>query len=202
MTLVVHLEGAAPGAVVSLVIDGVHVPQAAMREVHNANPGTHELSARVEGGVAVTTTLEAKEGETREVTLTLPPPPVVHAELPKNFEPHAEPKRSRNGVATAAFALGGLGLVVGTFTGLLAMSKKSDSRLGVQRAEAVRRQLGRRSRLGEVVGDVLPRSHSSPVGSARRSASSRIFASRPDDAPREGASLYLGPGTVGLHGAF
>jgi hypothetical protein len=201
-TLVVHFGGVPPGAAVSLSIDKGAVPPAATAELHKVNPGTHDLEARVEGRAAVTATVDVKEGETREVSLTLPPPPVVHVERPRSPPPPPPPPPTapRNSLATAGFVIGGVGIAVGSLTGLLALSKKSD--LDSQCPQKVcpttanddldsAKAWATFSTVAFVAGGV-----GAAVGLIA------LVAGRSNDAPHEGAALFIGPGSVGVHGAF
>ncbi len=200
-TLVVHFGGVPEGAVVSLSIDRGDVPPAAIAELHKVNPGTHDLEARVEGRAAVTATVDVKEGETREVSLMLPPPPVVYVERPKPLPPPPPPpKAQRNGLATAGFVVGGVGIAVGSLTGLLALSKKSD--LDSQCPQKIcpatanddldsAKSWATFSTVAFVAGGI-----GAAVGLIA------LVAGRSSDAPREGAALFIGPGSVGVHGAF
>jgi hypothetical protein len=199
-TLVVHFVGAPPGAMVSLSIDKSVVPPAAISELHKVDPGAHDLEARVEGGVAVAATVDLREGETREISLTLPPPPVVHTEPPKPPPPPPPVIPRRNSVATAGFVIGGVGIAVGALTGLLAISKKNE--LGPQCPNMN-----------------CPSSAQDDLDSAKSwatfstvafvaggiGAAIGIFAivgARPNEPQSEWAAFYVGPGSVGVHGAF
>jgi hypothetical protein len=199
-TLVVHFVGVAQGANVSLFIDKSVVPPAAITELHKVNPGAHDVEARVDGGVSVTTTIEVKEGETRDVSLTVPPPPVVRIERPKPPPPQPPEPEPRNVLATGAFVVGGVGIAVGALTGLLALSKKSDldAVCGPQKMcpssdddLSSAKSWATFSTVAFVAGG---------IGVAIGILS--VVGARSDEPQREGVALYIGPGSVGVHGAF
>jgi hypothetical protein len=119
----------------TVLVDGFTVPPAALGEPRVVNPGAHTVSARVGTGVETKATLETSEGETREIELIVqPPPPQSQAPIPVvgggqvagPGSPPAEREKKGNSFATVSFALGGVAAIVGTVSGLAAMSDESD----------------------------------------------------------------------------
>jgi len=113
--------------VVLVKVDGVEVPPAAV-ESRKVNPGKHVVTARIDDGPEATANAEVGEGETRALTLE-PTVPAVKAVagpvtpiVPKPDE-YVDEKRM-SPLVPIGFALGGIGLVAGTVTGLLAVSIK------------------------------------------------------------------------------
>jgi hypothetical protein len=117
----------------TVVVDGATVPLAALGEPRSVNPGTHTVSARVGTGVETKTSLETKEGETRDIELIVQAPPqgekpvpVVGTQRQETEPPTPHQEKKSNPVATAGFVIGGVGALVGTVAGLVAMSDESD----------------------------------------------------------------------------
>lgn len=115
----------------TVVVDGATVPVAALGEPRSVNPGAHTVSARVGSGVETKASLETKEGETRDIELIVQPPPQGAQPVPvlgsqgQGTQPPPPAKKS-NSVATSGFIVGGIGALVGTIAGVVAMSKEND----------------------------------------------------------------------------
>jgi hypothetical protein len=125
-TLLVRVDGLASDENVRLLIDDVAVPEAARSEPQKVDPGRHEVVARAGEGKAarqVRGAAEVKEGEARELALSLPPPaaapPEKEAETPPSAPPGI-PTLAKLGLGTAV-----LGATVGVVAGLSAMNKKT-----------------------------------------------------------------------------
>jgi hypothetical protein len=116
------------GAAIS--VDGNVVAQPMGHDVEfEVAPGSHEVSATLEGYEATTETVEATFGTRHEVRLTLlraEPEPVRR--LPP-AEPVVAPTENDGEIGTEVFVAGGIalaGVVAGTVLGLLALSEQSD----------------------------------------------------------------------------
>lgn len=126
---------------VQVTIDGAALPSALLRAEQMVDPGTRKLVGK-RGTEEVTQEVALSEGQSQTVTLSFggatAPPPVVPVAAPDPTAqpaqpltpPPAEPEKRRSGwqgiAGWSALGLGGAGLVLGSVTGLLAMSKKSD----------------------------------------------------------------------------
>ena len=147
----VKVVGVPEGTVVRVSVDGDPIPKAATLLPRKANPGEHQLVVTAAGYQHVRKTVVALEGKELVTTVEMkpveapqpaagkapPPPPSVPATKPQP-EP-TEPADSsaaisdagteKPGIPTYAyvgFGVGGLGLVVGSITGVMALSKASD----------------------------------------------------------------------------
>ncbi len=122
-----------------ITIDRARLPNAAVGVPRATNPGTHEIRVRAKGYEAESLSVTLAEGERKrlEIALLAQPRGAPVAQLPRS-EPEPPPPRnasteieadssgSRRGLAYAAFATGGAGLVFGGVTGALALHKKSE----------------------------------------------------------------------------
>lgn len=129
-----NVKGAQPGTPIIVKVDDVPVPEAALSAPRRVNPGRHLVVAK-SGMLEATQQVDVAEREVRDVDLELAPsggnghgdgavrgqgPVVVKTKGPILSKP----------VAYVALGVGGLGLVVGTITGLMASSAKSDAEKG------------------------------------------------------------------------
>jgi hypothetical protein len=128
-TIVIKLTGVPAGKVPTLLVDRIPVAASQVGEARKVNPGRHEIAAKQGQGAEATAIVEVAEAETKEVVLQVPPEPVVAEPQPGPGGPPppgapATEMRPRYGVAVGGFVLAGAGLVVGTVTGLVVLSKK------------------------------------------------------------------------------
>ncbi|HEY3819205.1 MAG TPA: hypothetical protein VGL81_18680 [Polyangiaceae bacterium] len=128
-TLRITIDGLPPGETAHLSIDGVIVPDAALTEPQKVDPGKHAIVLRVGEGAA---SREARgegtvaEGQTGEVTLTVPPRPAVV--VPVGPPPEApQPRISGTGplLVKLGFGTAIAGGVVVVIAGAEAVSKAS-----------------------------------------------------------------------------
>ena len=121
------------GRTSTVKIDGVEVPTAALADGRKVNPGKHVITARIDDGPESSANAELGEGETKTVTLTPTVPALVvkrtdepngQGSLPKPPE-YVEEKRL-SPLVPIGFVVAGLGVGVGSVSGILAMSKKGD----------------------------------------------------------------------------
>lgn len=123
-TLVFKLSGA-PG--VKVTLDGRELPNETLGSPRKVNPGKHTVVARAAGSADLNIEVAVEEGQTREVPLvfampaktitpepTPPPAPVVDT-APSHTSP----------LVYVGFGVAGVGIVVGSVTGALAMSSAS-----------------------------------------------------------------------------
>jgi hypothetical protein len=129
---------APPDAQVTVKIDGENVPLANLNMNRPIDPGEHTVEATAPGFKQAMAKVKLAEGGVDSIALTLeadpnaskaaPPPAAVPP--PAQQQPAVQPDRVDSGSsripAYAAFGVGIVGLGVGTVTGLMASSKKSD----------------------------------------------------------------------------
>jgi len=131
-SLKIVLVGVSAGVAVTLTLDGTNVPPAMVNVPRKLNPGAHRVIA-VGKGVKRTVDVEVKEGETKEITVDLagagtdePEPAAPAPSGPK--KPEAPPPAGTSPLVYVGFGVAGVGLVVGSVTGLLAMSKTNTAK--------------------------------------------------------------------------
>jgi len=117
------------GSTIGVTIDGVAVPAAAIRLPQRLDPGKHVVMVTV-GAAKKKRAIELKEGEAQTLTIDMSADDAVTPAVTSS-DTSAPPKKDETksgSVGTLAwigFGLGGAGIVAGTVTGLLAMSKTS-----------------------------------------------------------------------------
>lgn len=129
----ISVEGAPPNAKVT--IDGDSVPNAALGLGRPVDPGQHVVKAVADGYLPAEVSFTVAEAGKAEAKLKMekdpnavvtPPPQGPGDTIPP---PGGDDRRgggSNKTLAYAAFGVGGVGLVLGTITGLVAIGKKSD----------------------------------------------------------------------------
>lgn len=138
--LTVKLEPSSVAANVS--VDQAAVPAALIGAERPTDPGTHEIVATATGYSESRQSVTLAEGAHQEVTLTLVPdanapstplntntttmPANGSIALTPAAPPPAAPASRDNSLAVFALGIGGAGLVAGTVTGILAITKKND----------------------------------------------------------------------------
>lgn len=148
--LVLQLENAKPSEV-QITMDGKPLSSALVGEEQLANPGAHKVTG-ARGSEQTEQSFSLAEGQRGQVVLRFqkvtapvaaPPAPAnppgatagakpqwstyaPAAATPANAPSAASGKGGGNGLAIVSLVLGGAGLVTGTVTGVLAMSKRSD----------------------------------------------------------------------------
>jgi hypothetical protein len=199
-SITLHVTGVPAGKTAVVAIDGRALPAAAIGQPHKLNPGAHVVVARVENGPESRATVDVKEGETRDVSLAveLPKAPLVVTPKPAPAPPQ------RNKVAIVGFTIAGTGVAIGTMTGLLASSKKSnldtlcsaDKKCGPNAYDDLdsARTWGTVSTFAFVIGGIGLAIGVYGLIEKEEKKDERQPAAR--------VTPFIGPGSVGIHGAF
>ncbi len=125
---------APPDAKATVSVNNQAIPSALIGAERPTNPGTVQVNATADGFKPATQTVILSEGGNQEITLTLERDPNAVAVAPPATggtpigpvaPPDAGPKKSKT-AAYVALGVGGAGILVGTITGALALSKASD----------------------------------------------------------------------------
>jgi hypothetical protein len=109
-------------------LDDAPLPPAAIGVMRAINPGTHIFRASAPGLTSAEQTFSIAEGQTQDCVLRLGPLPraAATAAEPSRMAPDALSSRStplRKPLAYGLVGLGGVGIIVGTVTGVMAISK-------------------------------------------------------------------------------
>ena len=118
----------------AVAVAGKPVPAALLGVERPTDPGTQQVTATAEGYKPASATVTLTEGGHQDITLLLEKDPNAVAALPAATAPVTpaavpppEPAAAKNYTpAYVAYGVGAAGLLVGTVTGVLAMSKASD----------------------------------------------------------------------------
>ena len=115
-----------PAAPAQIVVDGDPVPPAAAQAPRKVNPGRHSIVAR-SGAIERKEDVTVAERDARIVTIDLKQPQSASAD-PSTVEPPREGSRSAlpKVLMIGGFAVGAIGIGVGSVTGLMSFSKVSD----------------------------------------------------------------------------
>ncbi len=197
--LELDLNGAAEGSDVRVNIDGVEFKPAALGAAISLNPGEHTIVISVNGDKKETTT-SLSEGQKSLVSIDLsglgmkkaPPKPLPITDSPSQTDP----------LVYVGFGVAGVGVLVGSVTGVMALSKASSAKDGCTSNRcppATHDDIDASSTLGTVstvsfvlggVGAVVG------VWGLTRSGGSS------EKPPGASASVWLGPASAGVSGKF
>jgi len=213
----IKVTGVPPGREPTVTVDGSAVPPAALGEPRAVDPGMHTIVAKIGTGPEARSSIQLREGETKEITLPVQAPPEearppAFAGAAPAYEPAAPPPRERSGgsgLATAGFVIAGVGVGIGAAAGIVALSGKSDldekcidkicgraDHDDLHTAET----WGTVSTVAFVVGGAgLVLGLYGVLSSSRSSPSAVLPRPRP---ARASITPDFGPGGVGLHGSF
>ena len=132
--LQITVKNTPAGSAPSVDVDGVAVPAQALAFPRKVNPGHHVVGASA-GTAHAQAEVDVAERETKGVIVELPdaattPPATVLAPAPspddhKSATPSDQPKKKFPVLAVAGFAVGAVGIAVGSVTGLMSISKTS-----------------------------------------------------------------------------
>lgn len=125
-TITITVEGLPDGAKPHLRIDNATVPARTIGLPHKVNPGTHHVAVGTPGWIG-NQEVTVAEGEHQDVVVKL-----EQGEAPPDFYEDADTwdesaeSTGISPVVWVGFGVGAAGLVVGTITGIAALSERSD----------------------------------------------------------------------------
>jgi hypothetical protein len=137
--LKIHIDGV-PADKVTVAVDGAAVPPALLDADRPTDPGSHDVTASATGYKTATASVAVREGAESSVSLKLevdpnavavaPPPPstttVVTPPVVSSVPPPSSTQGAERTAAIAGFVVGGVGLVVGSVFGIMALGTKSN----------------------------------------------------------------------------
>lgn len=133
--LTIVVQGAAEGETPTIVVDGAQLPAAVTGLPRRVNAGHHTIMVRTPTAQGEQT-VDVKEGEQKEVQVTVS----AGAKTPETTMPEGEPSQTQaehpsepsgptshspTALTFVGIGVGGAGLIAGTITGLMSMSKTS-----------------------------------------------------------------------------
>lgn len=130
----IRLKGAPEGTTPTVTVDGVAIAAAALSVPYKLNPGHHVLEASTKSaGAKAEVDLDEKQSKEIELVLvstgeTPPVAPLVVDTPPP--DPPPPPPSGNHTLTYAGFGVAGVGVVLGSITGLLSISKKNDAKAG------------------------------------------------------------------------
>lgn len=119
-------------AEVDVLVDGVVLPRAAATAPRSVNPGKHIVAAKAPGHDEVRAEVSVAEGTTLPITLTLKPSArapaggIKGAPAPAGPRVDAPAERGTSPLVFVSFGVGAAGIIVGSVTGILSISRTSD----------------------------------------------------------------------------
>ncbi|HSO33522.1 MAG TPA: hypothetical protein VLT33_13405 [Labilithrix sp.] len=207
-----RITGVPAGREATVTVDGAAVPAAALGEARAVNPGRHDLIAKIGKGAESRSSFDLAPGETKEVTLPVQaPPPEAEPVVPPGGRDRPPPPQRSNGLATAGFIVGGVGVAIGSVAGLVAISGKSDldkkcvpdKQCGTDQHDALdsAKLWGNVSTASFIIGGAgllvgLYATLTAPKTTGQVAAPRSVARLKPTVTPD------LGPGGVGIHGSF
>jgi len=196
----------------NVTIDGKPYPLASLGTRYAVDPGLRAVRVTANGYVSADQSVTLREGEERELSLSLKPPPSIDLEgepQPAAAPVAQRPERSPLEIPMwAAFGVGGAGIVVGAVTGALAISAHSDlskectseGKCPASTPEEKARLEGDVSRyetLGTISGIAFG------VGVAGAATGVVLwFMGKPKSTATGTVRPLVGPGTLGIEGTF
>lgn len=132
-SLVITIKGAPEGEQAALTVDGTPVPAGVVGLPRAVDPGHHVIVAKLDSKTAQgegKQEVDVREGEQKPVEVTLsvtlaPPPAEAPPAAPASEAPAPVTSHSPTIITWVGVGLAGAGVIAGTVTGILSLSKKS-----------------------------------------------------------------------------
>lgn len=191
-----------------VLVDTDEVPGASLGVPRATDPGQRRVRVSANGYRPSEQLVELSEGEKREVVVELEPLPIEEVTLEEDAPPPVtETKtivvKSDRTLAYVAFGVGGAGLIVGSVTGILALSLHADLKKqcgGMSCPPARGDDVTRFRTLGMVSGIAYG------IGAAAAAGGAYLFFTQSDEPVKSEVGLtvvpYVGPGELGAVGTF
>jgi hypothetical protein len=123
-SLTITVSGAAEGDSPAVSIDGTSLPTAVIGLPRKVDPGHHVVTAHAASGDAKSE-IDVAEGDKKDVALALAAGGDKGDEATPSSEGGKDVVHSPGGLTYAGFVIGGVGLVAGSVTGIMSLSKAS-----------------------------------------------------------------------------
>ncbi len=115
-TLQIRVEGAQPGALIELALDGEPLPASAREAPFKVDPGRHEVVLTMNGAEAARGAISLGEGESSPLLLSL-------GGSAKREDPPGSEGGGRSPLLYVGLGVGGAGLLAGAITGALSLAR-------------------------------------------------------------------------------
>lgn len=123
-SLAITVTGAAETETPAIAVDGVSLPVGAAGVPRKVNPGHHVVTARTGSGEAKEE-VDVVEGEKKDVALVIAAGSPSDSEGPAEADVKHETVHSPSAITWTGIAFAGAGVVAGTVTGIMTLSKAS-----------------------------------------------------------------------------
>lgn len=194
------IKGVPEGKSVDVTIDGLSIAPEAVGSSIKRNPGTHQII--IKGPSTRTFDVELAEGSVKDINVDFTP---VKKEEPKPIEPAPKeeptPSRLMRPLPLIGFGVAGAGIIAGTVTGLMAMSKGStvkDSCIDTRCPPSVKDDLDS----GKTLGTISTISFAAAGVGAVVGVIGYLQDPKPQTKETAGVTPWLGLGQAGLSGRF
>jgi hypothetical protein len=209
-SLTVKITGV-PVDSVAVTIDGAAVPTAALIAPRLVDPGPHQVVATSTTGGHAETTVDLKEGQSRDVELTIvltggtpPVPPVAPPPPGPDQPPPASEAQGSSGMSPlvyVGFGTGATGIAVGSITGLLSLSKASSVKNACDGLTCPRSVDGD-LQSGRTLGTVSTIAFAVGAAGVVVGVVGLVLKPHKEAAPAASVNAWVGPGSMGLAGRF
>jgi hypothetical protein len=208
--LVVRVDGPSNP---NVTVDGAVVPVSQLGARRPMDPGLRAVRVTASGYVSADQSVTLREGEERELAFVLKPPPSVDLEDGDSARAPGAPAPAERGRPRwpmwAAFGAGGVGVVVGSVTGALALGAHSDlesqcnseGKCRPTSPEEKRRMDGDVSRY-RTLGTLSGIGFAIGVAGAATGVVMLLTGKSADEVATLPVTPLVGPGSVGVEGRF
>jgi hypothetical protein len=210
-SLTITVKNAPEGTTPTVTVDGAELPAGTLGAPRTLDPGHHVVAAKA-GAEEAKQEVDLAEQETKSVALELPAQDAVATTAPAGDATHEEPQSGRSTASkvllVGGFGAAGVGLIVGSITGALSLSKTSSVKSSGMCAGSVcnpsedgdlssARTMATVSNVSFIIAGVgavagvvgLLTGHSTAAPSEEHAAGIRVVPT-------------FGPGSIGLRGTF
>jgi hypothetical protein len=205
-SLKLNVSGGPAGEPVTVTVDDVAVSNEVLAAPYKLNPGKHVVTAR-RGSASKRVDVDLPEGETREVTIELSgstesapvAQPVSPAPPPT---PDAPAETRTNPLVYVGAGLAATGLVVGSITGIMAISSYSDAAPSCSADKKCPPEVHDDIDAGETAGTISTIAFIAAGAGAATAVIGLLMPVEVTSASSGSATLVVGPRFVGARGRF
>jgi hypothetical protein len=214
-TLIVRVAGLGPGETARVAIDGKQLADGAIDQRQRVDPGTHAIVVQAGEGASARerrATEELSDGETREVSLSLPPvvvavsPPPPPRPAPPETAPTPANEKRMPVLATMGFALAAAGGAIGLIAGVVALDDRGQLNTVCNGMKQCGPEMGGGGTLDSADTWATASTVSFVVAGAGLGLGIGVLLGQNHDRPAQHGALtltpWVGAGTAGMYGRF